>query len=61
VVHHEPDGLAQALRPEPGPVAIPGHDQLVRTGRGSHHGPFGLTMKLHTFAAPAEPARGRIE
>jgi hypothetical protein len=32
VIYDEPCGLAQALRPEPGPVAVSRHDQQIRLG-----------------------------
>ena len=61
MIHDEPGGLAQALRAEPGPVAVPRHDQQVRVGGGCHHGPFGMTLNFQPFARPPEPARGRLE
>jgi hypothetical protein len=38
VIDDEPDGLAQAPRAEPRPVAVPGHDEQIRLRRGHYHG-----------------------
>ncbi len=35
MINDKPGGLAQALRTEPGPVAVPRHDQKIRTGSPS--------------------------
>jgi hypothetical protein len=61
VIYHEPDRLAQALGAEPGPVAVPRHDEQIRVGRRGHHGPFGLTVNFEPFAPVPEPAGGSLE
>ena len=61
MIDDEPSDLAQALRAEPGPVAVPRHDQQIRLRRGCHHGPFGPTLNFEPFAAAPEPGRGRLE
>jgi hypothetical protein len=57
VIYDEPCGLAQALRPEPGPVAVSRHDQQIRSGRRCHHGSFGMSVDLEFFTAAPEPGR----
>jgi hypothetical protein len=61
MIDDEPGGLAQALRAEPRPVAVPGHDQQIRSSAGTHHSSFGMTLNFEPFAAAPEPVRGRIE
>jgi len=54
VIDDKPGGLAQALRAEPLPVTVPGHDEQVRPRRGRHHGPFGPSRDLEPLAGPPE-------
>src|SRR5206468_3224797 len=61
VIDDEPGDLAEALRAESAPVAVPGHDEQVRLGRCRHHGPFGPTGDLEPLAILPEPGRGRRE
>ena len=65
MIDDETGGLAQALRAEVRPVAVPGHDEQVRLRRGRHHGPFGPALGPANAAqagltpaadAPANPA-----
>jgi hypothetical protein len=46
MVYDKPGGLAQASGAEPGPVAVPRHDEQIRTGAGTHHCPFGMIGNL---------------
>ncbi len=57
MIDDEPAGLAQALRAEPGPVAVPGHDEQVRPRRGRHHDPFGATSNIEPIAGPPRLVR----
>jgi hypothetical protein len=61
VIDHETGGPAQALRAEPGPVAVSRHNEQIGVRRGTHDGPFGLTLNFDAFAAPPEPAGGGLE
>jgi hypothetical protein len=61
MIDDEPGDLAQALRAEPGLVAVPRHDQQIRIRRGCHHDPFGSTLNFQPFIAAPEPVRGRLE
>ena len=58
VVDDEPGGLAQALGPQPGPVAVARHDEQGGVRRGGHHFPFGETAALNPLAWPAEAVGG---
>src|SRR5713101_8364691 len=54
VVDDEPGGLAEALRAQPGPVAVSGDDEQVRAGGCGHHLPFGVTTAFYLVARAAE-------
>src|ERR1700689_2057154 len=61
VIYDEAGGVAQALRAEPGPVAVSCHDEKVCVRGRTYDGPFGPTLNFDSFAAAPEPVRGRLE
>jgi hypothetical protein len=61
VVDDEPHLLAEALRPQPGLVAVSGHDKQVRARRRGHDLPLRAAAALGPVTRAAEPERGGVE
>ena len=56
MVDDEPVGRAEALGPEPGTVAIAGHDEQICPGGGGHDLALDAATALDARTGPGQPA-----
>jgi hypothetical protein len=61
MVDDESRFLAQALRPQPGLVAVSGDDEQVSAGRRGHYFPFQAALAADPVTRAAQSKGGGVE